>query len=36
MKSLVLTEQQLNNLKEYYLLESYIGPVNESIDLNKK
>ena len=35
MKSLVLTEQQLNNLKEYYLLESYIGPVNESIDLNK-
>lgn len=35
MKSLVLTEQQLNNLKEYYLLESYIGSVNESIDLNK-
>lgn len=35
MKSLVLTEQQLNNLKEYYLLESYIGPVNESIDLNR-
>ena len=35
MKSLVLTEQQLNSLKEYYLLESYIGPVNESIDLNR-
>lgn len=35
MKSLVLTEQQLNNLKEYYLLENYIGSVNESIDLNR-
>lgn len=35
MKSLILTEQQFNNLKELYLLESYIGSVNESIDLNK-
>ena len=35
MKSLVLTEQQLNTIKDYYLLESYIGPINESINLNK-
>lgn len=35
MVSLILTEQQLNTLKDYYLLESYIGVVNESVDLNK-
>lgn len=31
---LVLTEQQYNNLKDYYLIESYIGPINESISLS--
>lgn len=30
---LVLTEQQYNNLKEYYLVESYIGSINESFSL---
>ena len=35
MKSLILTEQQLDCLKEYYLLENYMGSINESINLNK-
>ena len=35
MKSLILTEQQLNNLKEYYLLEDYVGSINESTNLHK-
>jgi flagellum-specific peptidoglycan hydrolase FlgJ len=30
---LVLTEQQYNKLKEYYLVESYIGSINESFSL---
>ena len=37
MTKLILTEQQLKNIEDYYLLESYInefGEINESIDLN--
>lgn len=30
----VLTEQQLNTIKEFYLMEEYIGPINESINLS--
>ena len=35
MKQLILTEQQLKNMQEYYLLESYLGPIDESIDFNR-
>lgn len=31
---LILTEQQYNELKDYYLIESYIGPINESFSLS--
>ena len=29
---IILTEQQFNDIKDFYLIESYIGSINESID----
>lgn len=34
MKQLVLTEQQFKNIKQYYILESYMGQIDESINFS--
>lgn len=31
---IILTEQQFNDIKDYYLIENYIGSINESINLH--
>lgn len=35
MAKVVLTEEQLKNIQDFYILNDYIGVVNESIDFNK-